>query len=162
MSVDPFKYAGRPYIDGIQDCFSLAQRFYQDTCGLEVRSYARPQHWHLVGRFDFFSQLFPREGFYDTGNSCHRVRVGDALLMAIGRTEVNNHVAIYVGQNKILHHLRDSISRVDPYNDRWRYRVRAVLRHPVVEQTLHTLELGVADKLPAQVKFRGGFGNAKS
>lgn len=152
--IDAYKYVGTPYEEGLHDCYTLAQRFYLQECGLALKNYARPQHWHMSDRFDFFSSKFQTEGFYNTGNTPHHVRVGDALLMGIGDTQVLNHVAIYVGANKILHHLHGDIARVDCYTDRWRYRVKQVIRHPQAEARLHVVQGDVFKNAPPQIKFR--------
>ena len=127
--IDPMDLQGRTYIEGWQDCYSLAQEYYVNAFGLTLRDYARPKGWELLPELNFFETLFEREGFIEPTANIRDVRIGDALLMALGQTPCSNHIAIYVGGGNILHHLFQQHSRVEPYSDRWRFRVRKVLRY---------------------------------
>ncbi len=124
------KYGGIEFEEGWQDCYSLAQKIYADILGIQLRDYARPSMWYMLPEFDFFEKLFQREGFQTVSTNANDVRIGDALLMGLGRTEVANHIAIYVGRGQILHHLTGQKSRLEAYSPRWRTRVMRVVRHP--------------------------------
>lgn len=93
------------------------------------------------------------------GTNPGTVVIGDALLMAMGRTSVSNHVAIYIGQGKILHHLTGMKSRLDVYNAKWRERVTQVLRHPNSEFSFDNITAETMAQLPyavrQQLKRRG-------
>lgn len=127
------KYCGIEFEEGWQDCYTLAKTFYDEILGVSLRDYARPTYWYLLPDFDFFEKLFEREGFSTVSTNANDVRIGDALLMGMGRTEVANHVAIYVGRGQILHHLTGQKSRLEAYSPRWRTRVMRVIRHPKSE-----------------------------
>lgn len=127
------KYSGIEFEEGWQDCYTLAQTVYADILGLQLRDYARPSRWYMLPEFDFFEKLFPLEGFFTVSTNANDVRIGDALLMGMGRTEVANHVAIYVGRGQILHHLTGQKSRLEAYSPKWRTRVMRVVRHPKAE-----------------------------
>lgn len=158
MNKELLPFLNYKYEQGIQDCFSLVREYYQTKYQLEIRNYARPDKWYVNSELDFFNQKFEAEGFFDTGYSAHKVRHGDVLLMFLGRSEVVNHVAIYVGRNKILHHLEGKLSGLDEYNDKWRYRVSRVLRHPEVELAIDSVTLSnLHQGLPLHIrkKLRG-------
>jgi cell wall-associated NlpC family hydrolase len=53
---------------------------------------------------------------------------GDAILMSI-ETSGLNHVAIYLGDQMILHHLRGRLSSRDIYGGYWINATGKVLRH---------------------------------
>src|SRR3546814_13788378 len=59
------------------------------------------------------------------------LRPGDVLCMAIGEGNPN-HMALYVGEGEILHHLTNRLSTREPYRDFWRTLTCYVLRHPDV------------------------------
>lgn len=148
-------YCDESYVPGLRDCFSCVQEFFKGEYQLPIRNYARPTNWYVAGGLDFFSELFRREGFEDTGNSAHKVRYGDVLMMRIAHSPVTNHVAIYVGQNKILHHLEGKLSGFEDYSDKWRHRVDRVVRHPVVSSASDADVLAGFNKgLPAHLKRR--------
>lgn len=137
--LEPF--CNHDYEQGITDCYSLVRDFYKERYQIEITNYARPLDWTLDPNLDFFTQKFQREGFEDTGNSPYRVRFGDVLMMRIARSEVVNHVAIYVGRQKILHHLQGRPSEVVDYSDKWLFRVVRVVRHPEVDKTVDASSL---------------------
>lgn len=145
---------GIDFEEGWQDCYSLARVYYKDLMGLELKDYARPSQWYMMPGFNFFDRLFPAEGFIQATTNANDVMIGDALLMAMGRTETSNHVAIYVGKGMILHHLTGQKSRLDPYNLKWRERVTRVLRHPSYEMSFETLTMETLAQLPFAVRQR--------
>jgi cell wall-associated NlpC family hydrolase len=148
------EYLNKPFVEGINDCYSLAREFYQHTYGVTLGNYARPTNWYLVDKFNFFTDNFEQEGFFEPKTTANKVRYGDALLMVIGRSTVANHVAIYVGQNKILHNLTGGISRLDSYSDRWRSRVTTVLRHPASELGSEENAITSFNNTPHHIKLR--------
>ncbi|GFD70938.1 hypothetical protein KUL113_03580 [Tenacibaculum sp. KUL113] len=145
------------YEQGIQDCYSLVRDFYKTRYQIEITNYARPDNWIQDPSLDFFTSKFEKEGFKDTNNNPHKVRFGDVLMMRIAGSQVVNHVAIYVGRQKILHHLQGRLSEIVDYTDKWRIRVVRVVRHPEVEKTteamtLHNLHKGLPIHLRAKLR----------
>lgn len=51
--------------------------------------------------------------------------------MAIGASSAN-HLAVYVGDNLLAHHLFGQLSRAEPMREFWRRSTVYVLRHPAV------------------------------
>lgn len=145
---------GLDFEEGWQDCYTLARRYYSEVMGLDMRDYARPSNWYLYPGFDFFDRLFPEEGFRQATTNPGDIVVGDALLMAMGRTHTSNHIAVYVGRGMILHHLTGQKSRLDPYNLKWRERVTRVLRHPSYELSFESLSMDTIAQLPFSVRQR--------
>lgn len=138
--------------EGWQDCFTLLQRYYQSEMGVTVRDYARPSQWFMIPDFDFFERLFSREGFVSVSNNPNDVLIGDTIMMALGRTSVINHVAIYVGRGLILHHLTGQKSRLDSYTGRWKERVKRVVRHPASEYALDSISPEILAQLPYHIR----------
>ena len=56
---------------------------------------------------------------------------GDAFLLAV-RSVVPNHAAVYLGDNKILHHVLGRLSNLENYGGMWKHMTVAHLRHPEV------------------------------
>lgn len=148
---------GHFYEQGIQDCYTLVRDFYKTRYQMELTNYARPDNWTQDPSLDFFTNRFELEGFIDTNNCPHRVRFGDVLMMRIVGSEVVNHVAIYVGRQKILHHLQGRVSEIVDYDDKWRLRVVRVVRHPEIEKStdaisFHNLHKGLPIHLRAKLR----------
>jgi len=105
---------GRQWIWGVTDCWTLARDWYRQN-GIALPDWKRPvtpeefetaplfdQHWHEAG----FVELEPDQ----------QLRVGDFLLMSI-RGKGLNHCGVYLGEQRILHHLRGRLSSRDLYGD---------------------------------------------
>jgi cell wall-associated NlpC family hydrolase len=131
MNVRYDHLVGRPFKAGTSDFLSLVREFYQDNFGIAVADYARPVGWS-ADELDLVRLFYEREGFQMiTDWKPKELRPGDALCMAVGSSNPN-HIAIYVGDNMMVHHLAGRMSSADPYRDFWRNSVCFVLRHPGV------------------------------
>ena len=56
-----------------------------------------------------------------------------------------SHAAIYIGNNELLHHAYEQLSRREPYGDYWRNQTHSVWRHPqwqpeMIQAILNDLE----------------------
>lgn len=119
---------GRPFELGRFDCFTIVRDFYRDNFGIEICNYARPKDWSS-DKVDIMGLAHEREGFSKVENWTIRdLRPGDLLCIAIG-TSAPNHFAVYVGDNKIIHHLSNSLSTDETLRDFYRMTTCYVLRH---------------------------------
>lgn len=123
---------GRPFTGiGKQDCFDLVAHFFRDNFGIEIPNYARPHDWSS-DKLDLIGQLGPLAGFERIEEWKPKdLRPGDLLCIAIGEAKPN-HLAIYVGDDTILHHLYGRMSDAAPFRDIWRTRTAYIYRHPEV------------------------------
>lgn len=122
---------GLPFIWGKQDCFELSRRFYRDNFEIEIRDYARPSDWNS-DMIDLLRHAPVREGFEIISNwTPAEIRPGDAFCMSIGSAN-SNHIGIYVGDNKFVHHLVNRQSTEEEFRDFWLSRINYILRHPQV------------------------------
>jgi cell wall-associated NlpC family hydrolase len=114
-----------------RDCYELGRDFFRDNFGIELTPYARPQDWSSDNH-DLIRQLHEREGFQMlTDWKIADIRPADVFCLAIGQGNPN-HFAIYLGDNKLLHHLRGRFSSVEVYRDVYRNSTSFILRHPDV------------------------------
>lgn len=118
---------GRSYSYGGLDCFTVVSDYYQDH-GVDMLPWKRPpaekwdieprefeDHWHEFG-------FMPAKG---------EIQEGDGLLMSVGRLDgLCNHVGVYVGGDRFLHHLQGRLSSIDVYGGYWRDATALVVRHP--------------------------------
>ena len=122
---------GVPWNHGVNDCFTLARRFYKDNFGIELTNYARPDNWWHKG-LNLYMDHLRDEGFEIIHEDNPRNwRVGDGLLMAI-MAPVADHCAIYVGGGKIIHHFIDRLSNEERLRPLWLDTRVALVRHPQV------------------------------
>lgn len=116
---------------GRDDCYSLAQQFYKDNFDIILPNYARPIDWKS-DQLDLLRMLPDRCGFNTiTEWTLKDLRPADALCVAVGESNPN-HIAIYLGDDKFIHHLYGRFSNVETYRDFWRNHTAFLLRHPDV------------------------------
>lgn len=119
-------YVGRPYVYGIHDCYILVCDYYQREFGIEMRrDYPRIESWWSKG-FNFFNEDFPKEGFVSV--SGQKAQPGDVFIIQSGAA-VGNHVAVYIGNDQILHHCIGRLSTKDVYGGYWQKHTINHLRH---------------------------------
>lgn len=147
-------HQGKPYLNGWQDCFTSVKELYKAYANLDLVDYARPDDWFMAPEFNFFEELASVEGFVDATDNPNDIRVGDLLFFKMGRTTKDNHIAIYVGGNKIFHHLTDQNSIVVEYDHTWRRRVSRVTRHPVITKHIENAAPPIIRHLPAKIRTK--------
>lgn len=103
---------GRTWIWGVTDCWSLVRDWYTEN-GLELRDWDRPVTPEHFNEQPIFDQSWKTAGFYALDDE-EELQKGDALLMAIGCSQLN-HVGVYIGDGLVLHHLRPRLSSIDIY-----------------------------------------------
>lgn len=119
------EYVGKPFVFGKNDCFTLVRAFYKQEFGIDITPYATYDGWWNDGR-NFYADNLPKEGFYLLDRE--EPQFGDLYLMCLN-SPAPGHCAIWVGDNKILHHVQDRLSRVDQFRgifrnftvSRWRH-----------------------------------------
>lgn len=121
-----------PYEQGLNDCYGLARRYYNDLYGLRLKNYARPLAFDHSG-IDLVAENFDEEGFIRTEVPFNRLEIGDGLLIYVASDRLN-HVGIYVGGGYFLHHLYNRKSSIDYLDEAWRRRIGLVVRHPFVTE----------------------------
>lgn len=110
------KLKGREFEEGKLDCYDAFRDFYR-LAGLEMGSYGpdegyRVEDWHRVpGVESPYLQFIEKEGFERVPN-IQDLQPGDVILSLLAAT-IPNHASIYVGQNKIFHHLPNRLSMVE-------------------------------------------------
>ena len=134
MPLDDLKYehlADKPFRWGSSDCLTLFRNFYRDNFGIEITNYARPSNWSS-DQLDLMRLCYEREGFdMITDWKLKDLRPGDVLCMAIGERNPN-HFSIYLGNDRVVHHLYGRTSSVEQFRDFFRNTTCYILRHPDV------------------------------
>lgn len=121
-------YVGRPYIVGVFDCYSLVVDYYAREFGIKLNSYPRIDNWFRLG-MNMFEENFKSEGFGLLLDE--EPRAGDVFLIHSG-SSIPNHVAIYLGEEKILHHTHGRLSCRDIYGGYWEKHTSHHLRNNLV------------------------------
>lgn len=140
---------GLPYIDGLQDCYGLVRRYYEISYSVSLTNYARPVFFWRNG-LNFIDDCFEDQGF-DTLVGREKPRIGDLFCMNV-TFPTANHLAIYVGEGQILHHLYGRFSTLDPYDWKWKNRtLRTIRRRDLPAQELPAKPISLFEVSKARV-----------
>jgi proteasome lid subunit RPN8/RPN11 len=116
-------YVGREFVHGITDCYSIWRDYYSRELGIEMIDYERGFEWWLKGD-DLYEDNYRAAGFVEVTD----LKKHDIILMKVA-SPVQNHAAIYIGDNIILQHITGKISSKDVYGGYWRKVTTKILRH---------------------------------
>lgn len=118
-------YIGRPYVFGVMDCYSLVRDYYKREFGILLGDGPRIEFWWRSGQ-DLLKKGAEEQNLIVQINQ--EPQIGDLFLMTT-EGNVPNHVAIYIGDDMILHHCHDRLSRRDVYAGYYRKHTVSHLRH---------------------------------
>lgn len=125
---------GRTFLHGVVDCYTLVQDYFAHHHKQQMPNFYREDRWWedpdaepLYGEHNLNRAGFRRLVYRQDPSV---IRPEDVLIMRIGkRVKHDNHAAIYVGSNAILHHMPDHLSREQPLSQTWLRRVTCIARH---------------------------------
>jgi cell wall-associated NlpC family hydrolase len=99
---------GRPFIFGMLDCYDLIRSTFWQQRQIKLKNFPRwTAFWD--DNTPLYEDYYPDAGFVPVND----LQKYDVILMKIGRSEVANHAAIYIGDHMIMHHLMPKESRID-------------------------------------------------
>lgn len=120
---------GRTFHHGVLDCYTLLQDYYLRRLDITLPDFERDDEWWArpegAPGSDLYATQFEQAGFVQVLGA---PQVHDVLMMQVAAHRWN-HAAIYTGNDRILHHLHGRVSCHDTFDDAWRDRTKAVLRH---------------------------------
>jgi cell wall-associated NlpC family hydrolase len=120
---------GIAYKSGVDDCYGLARRYYQDVFGITIVNAARPEGWWDDKEMNLIDQFISHDGWENMGLNTRILRVGDGLVFSLINGKAN-HVGCYVGNGMFIHHIMGRFSTEDALMDKWKARLLAIIRHP--------------------------------
>ncbi|MDR5756508.1 Mov34/MPN/PAD-1 family protein [Caballeronia sp. LZ035] len=127
-SVEGCALIGLRFAHGTNDCYGLVRRYYRAAIGLNLPDFSRSGIWWDDGQSSLYMENYKAAGFVSIGCDAS-LHEGDVLLMAVAsRRGIPNHAAVYLGDDTILHHLWNQLSRREGL-PRYRAHVTHVLRH---------------------------------
>lgn len=122
------EYVGRPYVFGALDCWTLIRDYYKREFDVVLGEYPRvPEFWRDPAT-DFFGNKdnWEAEGLYRIQES--EMKKGDIIFFATDGSGKPNHAAVFVGNDLILHHATNRLSKHDVYYGYWEKNAVAFLR----------------------------------
>lgn len=128
---DPSGYeaplVGREHCWGTLDCWSLVKDWYQRERGVELLNLHRTRDFWRDGT-DLLGGNFVKAGFRLLDEE-DALETGDVILMQTGDSRVANHVALYLGDDLILHHAEGRLSSRDVYGGWYKKHTVKVVRY---------------------------------
>lgn len=124
---------GREFEHGKTDCLSIVRDAYM-LAGIDLPNYERADDWWHNGQ-NLYLDLLPKNGFERVG--AEDIQEGDIILVCLG-SETPNHAAVYIGNQYILHHCPDRLSKRDLYGGFWRNYTHSIWRHKQWQQFGYT------------------------
>ena len=118
---------GRQWVWSISDCWTLVRDWYKETWDLDLPDWERPLDMDGFTANPMFDGCWKEAGFVEV--PLETMQVGDAILMSLDGSSGLNHVAVYVGEQQILHHIRGRLSSRDIYGGYYQKQTGRVLRH---------------------------------
>jgi len=121
-------YVGRPYVWGMLDCYALICDYYRREYAIELLTHGDlriPEFWEKG--HNFFVDNFSETGFEQLINV--EPKPGDIFLIQTYGS-IPNHIGVYVGNDRFLHHPHGRLSRFDVYGGSyWLKHTTHHLRH---------------------------------
>lgn len=104
---------GRRFIYGIWDCYGLVKKWYKDNRDMILTDVPR-------GFDDDEIDSLSKSLLEDTLNfkeveRFRDMKIGDIICMGVGARKIN-HLAVYIGNGQIYHHMIHQIPKIDNYS----------------------------------------------
>ena len=101
---------GRKWTWGSADCWTLVIDYFAEK-GLEVKNWERPKRSEEILTNGIFERLIPKSNFVPVDDE---IQVGDLLLHKF-KGPCPDHVSVYIGDQKVIHHMYGRLSSRDLY-----------------------------------------------
>jgi len=124
---------GREFEHGKTDCLTIVRDAYM-LAGIDLPDYERADDWWHNGQ-NLYLDLLPENGFERV--DAENLQEGDIILVCLG-SETPNHAAVYIGNQYILHHCPDRLSKRDLYGGFWRNYTHSIWRHTQWQKSGYT------------------------
>lgn len=116
-------YTGRPFIHRKWDCFTLLRDYYKRELNIDMPPVEYFDEWWNKGE-NFYLNTSGVAGFYPVTS----LQKHDVIAMRLG-SHVFNHSAIYLGDNKILHHVGGKFSCIETIRPAYMRMMFGYFRH---------------------------------
>jgi len=120
----PRPLLGRRFSHGTADCYGLIRDYYSKL-GIFLPDFQREERWWERGG-NLYLDNYAKAGFVRVKNEGPHLH--DVLLMQIN-SKVPCHGAIYIGDNRLLHHLEGQLSARAVWGDFYRKATTHIFRH---------------------------------
>lgn len=129
-------YVGRPFLLGSLDCMHLVLDFYRKDLNINIPwNDSTLQNLNLLDSWEnsplnvpdtkIFENVLTSKEFICVND----LKKYDLILTKLPGLRCSGHVAIYLGDNKILHHVPGRLSCIEVYGKTWKRLTTGFYRH---------------------------------
>lgn len=118
---------GREWVWGVSDCWTLVRDWYKQKLGIKLRDWSRPTSHDAFRQSPLFENCFAETGFVEADSQ--KPQKGDLLFMKLDGSPGLNHVAVYIGEGKMLHQLQNRLSSRDYWDGYWQGVTGRIVRY---------------------------------
>jgi proteasome lid subunit RPN8/RPN11 len=109
---------------GENDCLELVKKYYKNRKNIDISSYNRDENWSKQNP-NMILENYQKEGFISI--DLKDIKEDDIILFNIDN--IPSHLAIYVGNDFLLHHPRNNKSVISELTEALKRRICLILRH---------------------------------
>lgn len=115
---------GRPFLHGLFDCYTLVKDYFKRNFNLILpTNLQRTWEWWNTG-----SNLYLEHANNYEFKETKDIKKHDVLVMSLS-SPVPNHGAIYLGDNKIMHHVAGRFSTIEEFSSIYKHKLSVILRN---------------------------------
>ena len=122
----PPSLIGRTWVWGKQDCWSLITDYFLEKKQINLRYWERPKSIKFFCENPYFEKVLTGSGFVEVNKD--KLQKDDILLVE-GAYKKLNHVALYYGEQLILHHSVKKLSCRELYDLKYIQATKKVYRY---------------------------------
>lgn len=111
-----------------QDCYTLACTYYKLFQDIILDHTLPRDDTDWWDKEDLIIEGYASQGFKPIKGGIANIRVGDAILTKLHSSKVS-HIAIYIGEGKIIHHAKNRLSIIEDYSGMYQKGTELIVRH---------------------------------
>lgn len=119
----PYEYRGRDF-NGV-DCFGLVYLVFREEFNVYLPDFTYEETWYKQGR-NYIEDNLGKVSWYIVDPPYKKF---DGLIFYLASRKIANHIALYVGNNKILHVYEGEKVHIDRLDNYWLSRLYKVVRY---------------------------------
>jgi len=120
---------GESFIWGEKDCYGLIRTFYRQEKNIYLPDFERDSSFYHENNNKILESA-QKEGL-EILSINNELKLHDIVLFSSGKANIQ-HMGIYMGNSKMLHHPLKSLSIIELLNDKWQSRFNHILRHKLI------------------------------
>ena len=119
-------FVGRRFSYGVLDCCTLMRDVYKKDLNINFECISGQDEWWLKGENRYLDN-YKEQGFIQIKDE-NDIQKYDIFLIKLV-SPVPNHAALFIGNDRILHHIHGRLSNREIYGGYWRKHTTHHLRH---------------------------------